>query len=164
MAAHSSVLALRIPGTGKPCGLLSMGSHRVGHYWSDLAAAAVAVRNNRVRAYIPFTQFPRWYLHNYSAVSQSDHWHDYNLAILTIFHEFYMQLFVCIFNKMQFDIACIDSSNHFHCPNREEAHHQKDPSTVLLGPQVPSCLPIIISWKPLICPPSLNFGHFKTVI
>ena len=39
MATHSSVLA-RIPGMGEPGGLLSMGSHRVGHYWSDLAAAA----------------------------------------------------------------------------------------------------------------------------
>ena len=41
MAAHSSVLAWRIPGTGEPGGLPSMGSHRVGHDWSDLAAAAV---------------------------------------------------------------------------------------------------------------------------
>ena len=39
MATHSSVLALRIPGTGEPGGLPSMGSHRVGHDWSDLAAA-----------------------------------------------------------------------------------------------------------------------------
>ena len=31
MATHSSVLAWRIPGTGKPCGLPSMESHRVGH-------------------------------------------------------------------------------------------------------------------------------------
>ena len=31
MATHSSVLALRIPGTGVPGGLPSMGSHRVGH-------------------------------------------------------------------------------------------------------------------------------------
>ena len=37
---HSSILAWRIPGTGKPGGLPSMGSHRVGHDWSDLAAAA----------------------------------------------------------------------------------------------------------------------------
>ena len=36
-ATHSSVLAWRIPGTGEPGGLLSMGSHRVGHDWSDLA-------------------------------------------------------------------------------------------------------------------------------
>ena len=40
MTLHSSVLALRIPGTGEPCGLPSMGLHRVGHDWSDLAAAA----------------------------------------------------------------------------------------------------------------------------
>ena len=40
MATHSSVLAWRIPGTGEPGGLLSMGSHRVGHEWSDLAVAA----------------------------------------------------------------------------------------------------------------------------
>ena len=43
MATHSSVLAWRIPGTGEPGGLLSMGSHRVGHDCSDLAAAAAAV-------------------------------------------------------------------------------------------------------------------------
>ena len=42
MATHSSVLAWRIPGTGEAGGLLSMGSHRVGHDWSDLAAAAAA--------------------------------------------------------------------------------------------------------------------------
>ena len=40
MATHSSVLAWRTPGTGEPGGLPSMGSHRVGHNWSDLAAAA----------------------------------------------------------------------------------------------------------------------------
>ena len=40
MATHSSVLAWRIPGMGEPGGLQSMGSHRVGHDWSDLAAAA----------------------------------------------------------------------------------------------------------------------------
>ena len=40
MATHSSVLAWRIPGTGEPGGLPSMRSHRVGHNWSDLAAAA----------------------------------------------------------------------------------------------------------------------------
>ena len=37
IATHSSVLAWRIPGTGEPGGLPSMGSHRVGHDWSDLA-------------------------------------------------------------------------------------------------------------------------------
>ena len=40
MATHSTVLAWRIPETGEPDGLLSMGSHRVGHNCSNLAAAA----------------------------------------------------------------------------------------------------------------------------
>ena len=37
---HSSILAWRIPGMGEPGGLPSTGSHRVGHDWNDLAAAA----------------------------------------------------------------------------------------------------------------------------
>ena len=40
VATHSSVLAWRIPGTGEPVGLPSLGSHRVGHDWSNLAAGA----------------------------------------------------------------------------------------------------------------------------
>ena len=42
VAPHSSILAWRIPGMGEPGGLPSMGSHRVGHDWSDLAAAAAS--------------------------------------------------------------------------------------------------------------------------
>ena len=42
MATHSSVLPWRIPGTGEPGGLPSMGSNRVRHDCSDLAAAAAA--------------------------------------------------------------------------------------------------------------------------
>ena len=49
MATHYSVLAWRIPGTGEPGGLASMGSHRVGHDWSDLAAAAAAAAMGRLR-------------------------------------------------------------------------------------------------------------------
>ena len=44
MATHSSVLAWRIPGTGEPGGLPSMGSHRVGHDWSNLAAAVPYIK------------------------------------------------------------------------------------------------------------------------
>ena len=44
MATHSSVLAWRIPGTGEPGRLPSIGSHRVGHDWSDLAAAAASYK------------------------------------------------------------------------------------------------------------------------
>ena len=60
---NSSVLAWRIPGTGEPGRLSSMGSHRVGHDWSDLGAAAAAAL--LVRSYhsfsvlcsIPFCQY-----------------------------------------------------------------------------------------------------------
>ena len=52
MATHSSVLAWRIPGTGEPGGLPSMGSHRVGHDRSDLAAAAEA----RLSVHLPETE------------------------------------------------------------------------------------------------------------
>ena len=43
MATHSVVLTWRIPGTGEPGGLPSMGSHRVGHDYSNLAAAACVI-------------------------------------------------------------------------------------------------------------------------
>ena len=48
MATHSSVLAWRIPGMGEPGGLPSMGLHRVGHDWSDLAVAAALEKTLRV--------------------------------------------------------------------------------------------------------------------
>ena len=48
MATHSSILACRIPGTEEPGGLPSMGSHGVGHNWSDLAAAAGSITMNKV--------------------------------------------------------------------------------------------------------------------
>ena len=46
MATHSSILAWRIPGIGEPGELLSMGSHRVRHDWSDAAAAAIVGMNS----------------------------------------------------------------------------------------------------------------------
>ena len=51
MATHSSVLVRRIPGMGEPGGLLSMGSHRVRHDWSDLAAAAEEEEEEKNKVY-----------------------------------------------------------------------------------------------------------------
>ena len=53
MATHSSVLAWRIPGTGEPGGLPSLGLHRIGHDWSDLPAAAAASIIELGRASVP---------------------------------------------------------------------------------------------------------------
>ena len=51
MATHCSVLAWRIPGTAEHGGLPSMGSHRVGHDWNDLAAAAAYVESIDINFY-----------------------------------------------------------------------------------------------------------------
>ena len=59
-ATHSSVLAWRIPGTGEPGGLPSVGSHRVGHGWSDLAAAAAK------EVAFPYTPPPSHFPHQFS--------------------------------------------------------------------------------------------------
>ena len=64
MAPHSSSLAWKIPWMEEPGRLQSMGSHRVGHDWSDLAAAAVLrklsfifiLRRKTVRCMILFSQ------------------------------------------------------------------------------------------------------------
>ena len=53
MATHSSVLAWRIPGTGQPGRLPSMGLHRVRHDWSDLAAAAFLFTSVFVCLHLP---------------------------------------------------------------------------------------------------------------
>ena len=53
MATHSSVLAWRIPGTGEPRGLPSMGSHRVGHHRSDLAVTASLYYEHKLVFHLP---------------------------------------------------------------------------------------------------------------
>ena len=63
MAAHSSILARRIPGTEEPGGLLSIGSHRVGHDWSDLACMhalekEMAIHSSILAWRIPGTEEP----------------------------------------------------------------------------------------------------------
>ena len=56
MATHSSVPVWRIPGMAEPGGLPSMGSHRVGHDWSNLAAAAAPHHRHRIRPSSPIDQ------------------------------------------------------------------------------------------------------------
>ena len=60
MAAHSSVLAGRIPGTGEPGGLPSVGSHRVRHDCSDLAAAAAGRSRDQTKVWVekPVEELP----------------------------------------------------------------------------------------------------------
>ena len=60
MATHSTVLAWRIPGTGEPGWLPSMGSHRVGHGWSNLAAAVGIAMIAAARTVLPGVSVWNW--------------------------------------------------------------------------------------------------------
>ena len=60
VATHSSILAWRIPGTGEPCGLSSMGSHRVGYNWSDLAAAVAAYNTKKHNSSMASKSYSPW--------------------------------------------------------------------------------------------------------
>ena len=77
MATHSSVLAWRIPGMGEPGGLPSMGLHRVGHDWNDLAAAAAAaclIITKQVFIYLVL-----WFnFHNSMRLTKKQIYHDIN--------------------------------------------------------------------------------------
>ena len=84
MATHSSVLAWGIPGSGEPGGLPSMGSHGVGHDWSDLAAAA-AVLIRRIfqmrenKNYI-WSRFDKWTVFFKRSSSYHQQFKHFNLA------------------------------------------------------------------------------------
>ena len=58
MATHSSIPAWRIPGTGEPGGLPSMGSHRVRHDWSDLACIHALEKKMATHSSVPAWRIP----------------------------------------------------------------------------------------------------------
>ena len=62
MATQSSVLAWRIPGTGEPGGLPSMGSHRVGHDWSDSAVCLKQTCYTNGESFKPKIPWKQFYL------------------------------------------------------------------------------------------------------
>ena len=67
MATHSSILAWRIPGVAEPGGLLSIGSHRVGHDRSDLAAAALPSKKKKKTLFLKLNlkQYIYIYIYNF---------------------------------------------------------------------------------------------------
>ena len=86
MATHSSVLAWRIPGTGEPGGLPSMRSHRVGHDWRDLAAAAAYVSR------APFWQGPCQNAYNYEELGL--HWASWTVSCDLFFARLLINVFM----------------------------------------------------------------------
>ena len=78
MATHSSVLAWRIPGMGEPGGLPSLGLHRVGHNWSDLAAACSVSQKKKKKSLYTDN---RWKIALKTTTNYKDAW-DYIWVLL----------------------------------------------------------------------------------
>ena len=91
MATHSSFLAWRIPGMGEPGGLPSMGLHRVGHYWSNLAAAAAETNEGNILS---------WIFKIISSIKCRD----------TAWEE----LLICVITLAWLHFSCISYSHHCH--------------------------------------------------
>ena len=94
MATHSSVLAWRIPGTGEPGVLPSMGSYRVGHDWSDLAAAAAAeywksnvATTDVILISITLGHMSIFLFFNFSILTCKDHQRQIVLLLLLFFYK-----------------------------------------------------------------------------
>ena len=125
MATHSSVLAWRIPGMGEPGGLPSMGSHRVGHDWSDLAAAAAAAAAAPLVFALclclpfPFSRcchlwrlFPSHFLANCFFPSWLHPHNDYWLVVFSAFSlalQLYTPFSTCSVSSVAFFKSCSDS-------------------------------------------------------
>ena len=104
MATHSSVLAWRIPGTGEPGGLQSLGSHRVRHDWSDLAAAVPVLG-----AYLQLYDFLRdWSLDHYVMSFLIS----YNLLYFKVYFVWYEDC-CSSFLLLSICMECIFPSSHF---------------------------------------------------
>ena len=113
MAAHSSVLAWRIPWVVEPGGLPSIWSHRVGHDWSDLAAAAAAAAAVFLEDFL-IKKKKRWHFHWAAIVHES-------VAFFNVLWvEVQLLFFWAIFSRMSEQQTvldnrdCMSSSNSLH--------------------------------------------------
>ena len=131
MATHSSVLAWKIPRTEEPGGLPSMGSHRVRHHWSDLAAAFKLSMFSFFKFLIFFCVVLSYYLYftnHFLASSNCTYINVFCILLFVVyslqntsfiliigfaaFHEFWYAIFYYIFiqNIFTFYWFCIDIS------------------------------------------------------
>ena len=102
MANLSSVLAWRIPGAGEPGGLLSMGSHRVRHDWSDLAADLAATVEK-----FYFHKWEIWIAHKMNS-------HYFSFHHSWLFHPIDSSRFWLLFTMFFLYFFCIGFAIHQH--------------------------------------------------
>ena len=139
MAGHSSVLAWRIPGTAEPGGLLSVGLHRVGRDWSDLACMHTLEKEMATRFSVlawrtPGTGEPGGLPsveshrvgHDWSDLAAAVHIYEYNIhiyiysicsmlediSIFTLFH--FLKRIYCILKCIYLLVYCLLSSTRIY--------------------------------------------------
>ena len=133
MATHYSILAWRIPWTEEPGGLPSMGLHRVGHDWSNLAAAAAAVCSKLM------THLEIEIAHLFSSQIQINTIQRGNYLYNTLFYVFYCikKYSVWIFAKSLIPGVLVDRIPGFccHCPGSVPGCGNWDPSSYIAQPK-----------------------------
>ena len=121
MATHSSVLAWRIPGTEEPGRRPSMGSHRVGNDWSDLAARFLLALKFYVLSYelAQPKQSSNWVLEQIQNITKEFDSCYSNISLILI--NLLLKNVIYIFDKLGFLLLDI-RFRHF-CPSSHR-HHQ----------------------------------------
>ena len=130
MATHSSVLAWSIPGTGEPGGLPSMGSHRVGHDWSDLAffSRKLCSFNQGEKTKFQFGTSLRSLWNNSCPLSQSNNkrpQRQFNILRNLHLAQNCLPLATNLFSFVT-NLFCIFCIYHFICPFREQSPLSSD--------------------------------------
>ena len=144
-AAHSSVLAGRIPGTKEPGGLPSMGSHRVRDDWSDLAAATIIYK---ISSNIILWSFCLLFLLNLCVhVLGTASLYKMYFSLLVTMKKVWRVVRVTTINRVrhfQFSIQhCLTSPGWLSTsPSGMSCHHHPY-GGLFLTPRVPSYLPVL---------------------
>ena len=155
LATHSSVLAWRIPGVAEPHGLPSMGSHRVRHDWSDLAAAA-AWGPKSVSIY----RWGSWGLVRWSKYPRShSQWQLQTLSPKSTFLVLYLVTLSCMMlcNPIYYSPPGYSANGILQARKLEwvSMPSSREP-TQGSNPVFPQCRQILYclspQWSPLLCP------------
>ena len=113
MATHSSILAWRIPGAEEPGELLSMGSHRVRHYWCDLAAAAAMRPDAMILVFWMLSFKPTFSLSSFTFIKRL--LSSSLLSAIRVVSFVYMSLLIFLPRNSWFQLVCHPAQHFTWC-------------------------------------------------
>ena len=120
MATHSSILAWRIPWTEEPDGLWSIGSQRVGHNWSDLAATAAKSNHPVFWGYSLLLRYPYSICGVYFSLNKSTSYLSLCLSLNSFCDETSrtwasLRLKPGVWSQLEDCLGCVGSSSNLSC-------------------------------------------------